>query len=305
MFFQFLDLFTNSPQVMGYLVISISTLGGWLLYGICKRLFQDRTTALYSFVLYTLIPCKQVFFPILNTITPVFILASLYLLIVYLVARKKLYLILLGISLYALALFEPSPFVTGILFLGVLCYALGQKKITPKDLIWVGLIPTLSFLVVHFLLVVFLSFDIFQALQYVFKDAAAFNTRVRRSYSFWLREDLKEFFFGVGLPIFMIFIYFLLRILSQWKMMLKNFLHVSIENIYGMSLALTFGFVLILGINRAEITRLWIYLAVFFQVPAAHFLTKEARSNTVFFILAGTLIVQTMVTIQRVGFVLP
>lgn len=305
LFFQFLELFTTSPKVMGYLIISISTLGGLLLYGICKRLFQDRTAALYSFVLYTLIPCKQVFFPILNTITPVFILVSLYLFVVYLDSRNRLYLILLGISLFGLALFEPSPFVTGILFLGVLYHALEKKKVTSKDLIWIVLIPTLSFLAIHLLLFAFLSFDVFRALQYVFKDAATFNTHVGRSYSFWLRENLIEFFYGAGLPILMIFIYFASCLVGQWKWMLKNFLHWSIENIYVLSLALTFGIVLFIGINRAETTRLWIYLAVFFQVPTAYFVAKEIRSNTLFFILAGTLILQTAVTLQRVGFVLP
>ena len=303
--FQFLGVFSSSPQVVGYLIVFISTSGGLLLYAICKRLFQDRTVGFYAFILYTLIPCKQAFLPILNTVTPVFILLSLYLFILYLDSSRKWFLLLLGGSLYALALFEPSPFIMGILFLGVLYRSYDQKKIAIKDLVWIILIPILTFLALHFLLVIFLKFDIIQALQYVFKDAADFNVRVGRRASFWMKEDLKEFFFAAGLPVMLLFVYTLLDLLTQWKMLLKSFLHWPMNQIYILCLCLTLGVVLLLGINLGEISRLWIYLAVFFQVPAAVYLAREARSNFLFFVLSGTLVLQTMITIQRVGFVLP
>jgi len=81
--FEVFTIFTKSPEIMGILIIGISSLGALLLYGICKQLFRDRQAAFYAFILYGLIPSKTFFLPILNTVTPIFILLCLYLLIIY------------------------------------------------------------------------------------------------------------------------------------------------------------------------------------------------------------------------------
>jgi hypothetical protein len=62
---------------------------------------------------------------------------------------------------------------------------------------------------------------------------------------------------------------------------------------------------LFLGINRGEITRLWIYLAVLFQVPASVFIAKIDRGIILFFLVASLLAMQGMVTLHRIGFVFP
>lgn len=305
LFYQFLLRFTPSVQRMGYLIIAFSSLGGLFLYGICKRLFQDYNTALYAFVLYVLIPGKQLFLPMLNTVTPLLILICLFLFIVYLDTKKKRFLTLLGIMLYLQLLFEPSPLVMGILFIGIFVQAIGQKRISIKEFIHILLIPTISFLSTYLFFFVVFRFNMLHAFQYVIKDATAFNIKAERVYGIWLLENPKEFFFAAGLPIIMIFIYLVISMFSQRKWAVKNILHWPIENLYTFSLILTFCSVLFLGVNRGEITRLWIYLAVFFQVPAALFLAKQVRSNSVFFLVVGTLIAQSLVTLQRVGFVIP
>lgn len=303
LFFQFLTIFTKNPQIMGLLIISISSIGGLLLYGICKRLFCDKTIGLYAFVLFTLIPCKQDFFPILNTVTPVFILICLYLFVTYLDNKKKILLVLLGITLYLLVLFEPSPLVVGIVFVGILFNAIVQKKVSFVELLEISLFIIVSFLATYLLLLVIFSFDIFQALSYVLKDAAVFNSSAGRAYSIWLRENVKEFFYGAGLPVMMIFVFLSFNLLGQWKNLIKNPSHWSMESTYIFSLLITFAIVLFLGLNRGEVTRLWIYMSVFFQIPASYFLAKIVKSNTVFFILAATLLVQTLVTLQRIVFI--
>lgn len=305
LFFQFLSVFTVSPQVMGYILISISTLGGLFLYGISKCLFQDKTIALYSFLLYVLIPCKQLFFPILNTVTPIFILVSLYLFLLSLDTKNILFSLLFGISLYVLILFEPSPLASGLIFLGILLHAIGQKKVLLKELVPLLMIPALSFAATYLLFVVFFSFDLLQVFIYILQDALQFNASSQRGYGIWIRENNKEFFYGVGLPTAMIFIYFIMNRLSQWKTFGINILHWSIEDIYTLSLGITFCAVLFLGINRGETTRLWIYLAVFFQIPVAFFMAKEIKNKTMFLLLVGTLIAQTSVSLYRVLFIAP
>lgn len=304
LFFHLLSLFTQKTQIMGYLIIAISALGGLLLYGICKRLFQDKLIGLYAFTLYTIIPCKQEFFPILNTVTPVFILLSLFLFTLYLNSKKKWYLILLGISLYLLFFFEPSPLVVGILFVGILINAFVQMRVSVKELIEILVFTVLSFLAIYLLVLICFSFDIFQAFLRILKDAASFNTTDNRSYSIWLRENLKEFFYAAGLPVMMVFVYLFFNLIGQWKDLFKKGLHWSIENTYFVSLLITFCVILFLGINRGETTRLWIYLAVFFQVPAAIYLVKVVKSNLAFIILAGTIVLQTLVSLQRIVFII-
>lgn len=305
LFYQFLMLFTSSPQWMGYLIIAFSTLGGVLFYGICRRLFHDQRAALYSFVLYTLIPCKQAFFPILNTVTPIFVLLSLYLFVSFLDSKEKWQLVLLGISLYLLALFEPSPFVTGIIFLGILFHAMAQKRVSNKDLRNILLIPPAAFLITYLLFVAFFSFNLLQTMQYVVADAVGFNYAANRSYSIWLRDNVKEFFYGAGLPVVMIFIFSVVEFFTRSKAALKKRIHLPIDDTILLCTGLTFLIVLLLGINRGETTRLWIYQAVFFQIPTAFFLARKTRNHALFFVLAGTLIAQSIITIQRVAFILP
>lgn len=303
--FQFFRLFTLSPQRMGYLVILMSTLGALLLYVICKQLFQDRQVAFNAFILYTLIPAKLFFFPILNTVTPVFILLCLHLFLLYLERKQVLLLWLLGSALYLLVLFEPSPLATGIIFVGILLHALGKNKICKKELLPLSVIPLVGFLGLYLFFLAAFSFDLFQAFQYVLADAVGFNVEDNRDYWIWLVENPKEFFYAAGIPIMIIFVYLTFLIFSHWKTLKRNLTGWSMEIVFILSLLVTFCVVVFLGINRGETTRLWIYLAVFFQVPAAYFFGKIAKSTSAFFFVACTLVVQSVISIQRVGFIIP
>jgi len=303
--FQLFKLFTSSPEMMGYLVILVSTFGGLLLYGICMKLFHDKQVAFYALILYALIPGKLVFFPILNTVTPLFILLCLYLFLVYIERKQLFFLWLLGGALYLLVLFEPTPLVTGIIFLGILVNAIGENRVSKKDFWALLIIPILGFVGVYLLFYVLFSFNLLQAFQYTLKDAVNFNIRANRSYGIWVVENPKEFFYAAGVPIMIIFIYLTSLIFSHWKTLQYNITRWSIEIVFILSLLVTFCVVLFLGINRGEITRLWIYLAVLFQVPAAFFIAKIANSKVLFFFVASILVVQSFISLQRVGFIIP
>jgi hypothetical protein len=303
--FQFFKLFTISPHLMGYMVILVSALGGLLLYFTCRMLFHNKQAAFYALILYALIPCKLFFYPILNTVTPLFILLCLFLFLLYLERKQALFLWLLGGSLYLLVLFEPTPLATGIIFLGILIHAIGENKISKRDYWELLLFPTLAFLCVYLFFRVFFSFDILRAFQYVLSDAINFNLIDKRDYWIWIGENPKEFFFSAGIPIMILFIYLASRMISRLPQIKYHLTRWSMENIFILSLVVTFCAVLFLGINRGEITRLWIYLAVFFQIPAAVFLAKIEHSKVIFFFVAGTLVVQSLLTLQRVGFVIP
>jgi len=303
--FQFFKLFTVSPQLMGYMIILVSALGALLLYYICKLLFHDKQAAFYALILYAFIPCKLFFYPILNTVTPLFILLCLFLFLVYIERKHVLFLWLLGGALYLLVLFEPTPLVTGIIFIGILIHAIGENKISKKDFWALLIFPALAFVLVYVFFRVFFSFDLLQSFQYVLQDAINFNLTDKRDYWIWIGENPKEFFFSAGIPIMILFIYLTSCMISQLHVFKYHLTRWSMENLYILSLVVTLFTVLFLGINRGEITRLWIYLAVFFQIPAAFFLARIEYSKVVFFFVAGTLVIQSLLTLQRVGFIIP
>jgi hypothetical protein len=300
--FQFFKLFTTSPQIMGYLIIILSSFGAPLLYGICVKLFHDRQVGFYAFILYALIPGKLVHFPILNTITPVFILLCLFLFLVYLERKQTIFLWLLGGALYLLVFFEPSPLVTGIIFIGIFLHALGENRISKNDFSAILLFPVLGFLAVYLFFFLFFSFNMLETFQYILKAAVNFNVRRERVYWIWIVENPKEFFYSAGIPVMLIYLYLTSLIFSHWKALIHNLTRWSIEILFILSLLITFLIVNFLGINRGEITRLWIYLAVFFQIPAAFFFGKMAKSKTLFFFVSSSLVIQSMISLLRVRF---
>ncbi len=149
------------------------------------------------------------------------------------------------------------------------------------------------------------SFDLLGAFQYVLRDAINFNAIDKRDYWIWVVENPKEFLFSAGIPVMILFIYLASEMLSQLKRLGRDITRWPIAETYTLSLLATILILIFLGINRGEITRLWIYLAVFFQVPAAVFLAKIEYSKAVFYLVACTLVIQCILTLQRVGFVVP
>ena len=302
--FEILTILNIHPKFMGYAIITISSLGSLLLYEISKYLFNDRLSAFYALVLYGLIPSKLFFFPLLNTVTPVFILLCLYLLVVYIKGKSILISWLLGMCFYFLILFEPSPLATGIIFAGILGHSSINAKLTGRKIISLLINMSLAFLCTYFIFYLFFSFDLFYIFKYVLNDAVNFNLDQQRPYWHWIGENAKEFFFGIGVPVSMLFIFMTAQTLSQWKLLVKpeNW---DIDNVFLMSVGLTFLAVTFLGINRGEVTRLWIYLAVFFQVPASRFIAKIPKGEFYFFLVAVTIMAQATFTLQRVQFIGP
>lgn len=302
--FELFEVFTLSPKIMAYLIIVFSTFGALLIYGICKKLFLDKSVAFYTFILYVLIPGKLFFFPLLNTVTPIFMLLCIYLFLVYIEKKRAVFLCFLGIALFILVLFEPSPLVVGLIFIGITLYAIGSKQIELKNLWHIMLIPLSTFIGMYILFYVFFSFDLIRAFQFILNDATNFNLERQRGYRVWFGQNIKEFFYSAGTPIVLIFMYKTSQILLEWKILLKrNILLWTSEHLFVLSLLMTFSVVLFLGINRGEVSRLWIYLAVLFQIPTSLFIVKIPKSLVPFFVLAIVLAMQTITALQRVSFV--
>ena len=51
-----LELISNDPTILSWLLLAVSNLGGLLLYLFVRDLFGDRRIALYALVLYLFVP---------------------------------------------------------------------------------------------------------------------------------------------------------------------------------------------------------------------------------------------------------
>jgi hypothetical protein len=231
-------------------------------------------------------------------------LLCFYFFAIYLENKKPWVAWLLGLSGYILILFEPSPLITGFVFIGITIYAFKEKRLSKKDIYRLLINTFLAFCVAYIIFYALFSFNLFGALLYILRGAGDFNLIQGRGYQIWIIENSKEFFYGVGIPVLVIFIYMTAYVFVQTKT-LKDLAQWSLENIFIISLLVTYVVLLFLGINRGEVTRLWIYLAVLFQVPASIFIAKINKSGALFFLVAATLAIQAMITLHRVGFVIP
>ncbi len=302
--FQLLEPFTSDPRIMGYAIIALSTLGALLLYGICRRLFGDPWVALYALILYALVPSRFFFFPILNTVTPVLMLLCLYLFVVYMDSKRGVWLWLLGCALYMLILFEPSPLATGLIFMAILLVATKEGQLSKEDVGRLLLYPFLAFLCVYVAFFVLFDFDLVGAFSAVLTEAGAFNLAESRGYWPWIGANMREFFYAAGTPLVIIFAYGVARLFHQWWAAKGVGRRWTMDTAFVMGLLATFTAVLFLGINRGETSRLWIYLAVLFPIPAALLIAATPRRSLLVFFVGSTLVIQSVVALQRVDFVL-
>ncbi len=304
LFYHFLGQFSLSPRFLAAMIMVTSNLGAFFVYGLCTRIFEDRLTGVYAFLLYILVPCKLWFFPILNTVTPVFILCCLFLFLQFFYARRGLYLWLLGVCLYVLFLFEPSPLVTGIVFLGIWWHKIRQGSSQPADAVSIIAYPVCAFLLAHAVIYACWSFNIFSAFRYILTDAVDFNVKDARPYHIWLVQNLREFLVGAGIPAMVVGALGLGRMLLEWAERRRPPGQISLGETYLLSLWATLLVLSLLGINRGEVTRLWIYLAAFFQVPAAAYCAKH-RYFGGFFLLLVLTASEAAICLSRVAYVMP
>ncbi len=289
---------------MGYQIIFISTLGAFLIYGIARYISQNKRAAFFAFLLYMLIPARLFFFPILNTVTPFFIFVCLYLFILFIEKKNVVFLWLLGFSLYLVVLFEPSLLVIGLIFIGILVNAILEKRLSSKDIVKIFLYTMLAFLCTYAIFLVIFSFDLLKTFLFIMKSNTGFNATHRNDYWLWVIENLKEFLYSAGTPIILLFFFANIISLVKWRTS-KGVARWSLENIVTWAMLVTFGVVLFSGVNRGEVSRLWIYLAAFFPIPAALFISKVPKSTILFFAVACTLVIQAMIALQNIGFVFP
>jgi hypothetical protein len=263
-----LQLVSSRTDVLPWLLIGLSNLGAILMYGFVRDLFDSPKVALSAAALYLFVPGRIFFFPLMNTITPLLVLACAWLLVKWIRTGRTMFAVMMGVALYGLVLFEPLPLVIGLLFLALVFWAIARGEIAPGRFVLQSALAICAFIVAAETVLVMAGFDVLRAFDTIRAHALEFNETASRPYRLWLAANLWEFAFATGWCAIVTgpgALVYACRSAGSWReRMARPIVPVCIG-----SLAVLAA-VDVIGINRGEVTRLWIFLACFFQIPAAY-----------------------------------
>ncbi|WP_439629651.1 hypothetical protein [Gemmata sp.] len=267
LFFHALRAVTDSPRATALLILCVSNLGGVLAYAIARELYGSRRTGHAALVLYLLLPAKVYFLPLMNTVTPVFIMVPLWLLMRFCASGRPAWLVAVGVSLYWLVLFDPVPLVTGLVFLAVLRRACARKDVNLRGLAVVLVVVPATFVTSAWLVDVAFGYDIAEALRFAVGHASEFNELNQRPYGLWLVQNLIDFFVNTGVGTSAIFL--VVATVAVRRPVPERVVPLSV-----LAVVLVLD---ALGVNRGEVIRLWIFLGAFVQFPVAGTLAERPR----------------------------
>lgn len=294
-----LRLVSERTDVLPWLLVILSNLGAVLVYVFARDLFDDGTTALFSAVLYLFVPARIFFFPIMNTVTPVVLLCCACLLLRWLRTGRASWAALLGAALYGLMFFEPLPMVMGLLGVALLVNEVRRGALSWDRAVRHSALALLAFVAVAEAVTWLTGFEVIRAFRGIGGHAVAFNVAESRPYWLWVRLNLLEFLVGVGGCQAMAFGAALLDGLRDPRRPDRSAM-----------VALCLGLLAVLatldlvGINRGEVIRLWIFLACFFQIPVAR-VCASLGGRTAITIVTVCTVLQAALGIATIGFVIP
>ena len=292
---------TANPAVLAWVVVVLSNLGALLMYWFVRRLFDDPTIALYAAILYLFVPAKLFFFPLMNTVTPVVVLGLACLVVQWLRTGRYRWAAAVGVMLYGIVLFEPLPLVLGLLFGALAVRAVLVAELTWGRLIAQTVVALAACALVGVAMYLAWGFDTVTAFQSVRAHALEFNRLERRPYDVWIRANLLEFIVGTGVSQAVLLagaIAIGCRGPAAWSERLTRPMPLM-----ALALVVTVLAIDLIGVNRGEVIRLWIFLACLFQVPAACLCARAGR-RALAIVLVTTLLLAALGT-ANIGFVVP
>ena len=158
----------------------------------------DRFFAGLSAILYLFTPAKLYFVPLLNAVTPVVVLICACVMIRWLNTARVIYAVVLGVTVYGLALFEPTALIAGVLFSVLLIHRVVSGQLPLRTALQHIGAALLSFVATYVAMIGWFGFDLFRAFAAVARDAAQFNVNSGRPYAIWVWQNLLDIAFGVG-----------------------------------------------------------------------------------------------------------
>jgi hypothetical protein len=291
-----LELVTRRPRVLAWLVMFLSNLGGVLLYVFVRDLFADRQVALFSLVLYFFVPGKLYFFPLMNTVTPTLLVACACLVLKWLMTGRTAYAALSGVAFFGLLFFEPLPLVMGALLPVLAAWSVRRGTMSLPALAVQSAALVLAFAAVHVAVYWFSGFNAIDTFRQLGAEAVAFNADAQRRYVIWVWQNLFDFLYSVGVCQAIVFLAILAHALRARMM--------NPIAVLCMSLAAVLLIIDVIGVNRGEVVRLWIFLACLFQIPAAY-VCAQLNSRLAIALVISTTVLQDALGTSMIGFLVP
>jgi hypothetical protein len=149
---------------------------------------------------------------------------------------------------------------------------------------------------------ILVGFDLARAFAQIGGDAVRFNMDAGRPYSIWIWQNLREFLFGMGVCQAVVFCAALvdgLRGPATWREKATRPITVLCLGVAAVLLATD-----VIGVNRGEVIRLWIFLACFCQIPTAYVCARLGTRAALMLVMALTIVQATLGT-AMIGFVVP
>ncbi len=265
--FRAMHAFTGSPDAMAVAIVILSSLVGAVVFAIADELFRDRAAATAALMLYLFLPCRLVFAPILNGVAPLPVAVALLAWVRYLRTGSVALPVAGGVALLAGVVFDPTPLALGLVFAAA---ALASRANGGASWGRIGsgvALTAAGFGVAWLVLRLATGFDALHQLARVAAEAERFNAWAGRPYATWLLPNLVEFFAAAGAP---------LVVVLAWGLRDRSSLA---EPARWMAVA-GLGTVLVvdlLGRNRGEVSRLWIFLCVPLAIAAGGALARSGR----------------------------
>jgi hypothetical protein len=293
---------THRTDLLPWLLVLISNLGAALMYVFVRNLFDDRRVALFAAVLYLFVPGRVLFMPLMNTITPVVVLGCGCVLFRWLRTGNTLYPFLMGAALFVLTFFEPLPLVMGLLFAAVAVRAIAIGQISWDRFAAQTVLMVLVFVLSAEAMSATTGFSLFAAFRSIGGHAIEFNEVAGRPYRIWIGANLREFLFGTGACQAIVFagsLVYSFRGPEPLSRRLTRPLAVVCTSLLAVLIALDLG-----GVNRGEVTRLWIFLGCFFQIPIAY-VCAALGGRLPMAITIGCSLLQTVLGAGTIEFIVP
>ena len=214
---------------------------------------------------------------------------------------RAAYPALLGVALYAMVLFDPLLLSLGLLFAAIMVHSLWMDGIQPAPIVRQLGIGIAAFAATYVLFLTAFRFDLFRTLNELRLESAAFNVEEHRPYGVWVVQNLLDFGFGVGAC----------QVALFGAVIVNAVRRPSTSGLIGRPIAVaSFGLAAVLlaidllGVNRGEVTRLWIFLACLWQIPAAYVCARLNSRGALMLLLSATLLQGALGT-AMIGFVNP
>lgn len=298
--FYLLFKLTHNTELIGYLIMGISSLGAILLYFIAKIITGSRKTALYSLLLYFFIPAKIFFLPILNTVTPVFFLLLIFIFIQMIKSKEPGWVVIFVCAVLVLLFFEPLPFMLVPIFIGFGLKEFLAWRNNKFEFIKKILLSTVIFVVLILGIQLTTKFNTASTFLLLLQRAQKFNVLENRHCFIWMRDNLKDLFINSGM---LSIVSALLLTVAAFRQFIHDRHLRQPALVLAILIPLNILFLNFTGINCGETIRLWIFTTPLIQLLSAIYLAD--RNEQLFLLVIASNIVQTILTLSQVSFIQP